>query len=71
MLYYVTVTIPIPEERQLDVWWNIAKYGYNFTYDQDHVTLYGRRKTQDDLDFLKQRLKDYPDHTLSIEENDL
>ena len=71
MLYYITVTIPIPEKKQLDVWWSIAKYGYNFTYNDGCVILYGRRKTEDDLEFLKEQLKEFPDHILKVEENDL
>ena len=71
MLYYVTVVIPIPEKKQLDVWWSIARYGYNFTYDDGCVKLYGRRKTQEDVDFLKEQLQRYPGYDLRIEENDL
>lgn len=70
-MYYVAVTIPCQKENQISVWWRVARNGYNFTHENGFAKIYGRRKTQDEVDALKEALKAYPKHTIVIEEGDV
>lgn len=66
---YVKVIVPYPKEKQLDIWFLVGQFGYNFVYENGEITLYGRKKTEEDVNFIKEQLKNL-DYVLSTDSDD-